>query len=46
MCDSLLADLARLREKQRQNTEVTLRLVDTVSAAVEEAAASTTSCRP
>jgi len=43
MCDSLLADLARLREKQRQNTEVTLRLVDTVSAAVEEAAAATTS---
>jgi hypothetical protein len=46
MCDSLLADLARLREKQHQNTEVTLRLVDTVSAAVEEAAASTTSSPP
>lgn len=42
MCDSLLTDLARLQEKQRQNTEVTLRLVDTVSAAVEEASASAT----
>lgn len=35
MCDSLLTDLTRLREKQRQNTEITLRLVDSVGAALE-----------
>lgn len=43
MCDSLLADWARLRDKQRQNTEVTLRLVDRVSVAVEEVATATAS---
>ncbi len=36
MADSLLTDLGKLREKQRVNTEVMLRLVDTVSAALDE----------
>ena len=35
MAESLLGDLAKLRDKQRANTEAMLRFADTVGAAVD-----------
>ena len=43
MAESLLGDLAKLRDKQRSNTEAMLRFVDTVGTAVDRRLAAATS---